>query len=95
MRAEVNVAKAVLSAEAALEDDPQKPPDRRVDEDWLFRWRDSASKVSVAELQALWGRVLAGEIKSPGTFFASDSGASKEFIDGRGELDRDVSALRR
>ena len=68
MRAEVNVAKAVLSAEAALEDDPQKPPDRRVDEDWLFRWRDSASKVSVAELQALWGRVLAGEIKSPGTF---------------------------
>lgn len=68
MRGEVNVAKAVLGAETDLEDDPQEPPDRRVDEDWLFRWRESASKVSAAELQALWGRVLAGEIKSPGTF---------------------------
>ena len=68
MRAEVNVAKIVLGAEADLEDDPQEPPDRRVDEDWLFRWRESASKVSAAELQALWGSVLAGEVKSPGTF---------------------------
>ena len=68
MRAEVNVAKAVLSAEADLEDDPQEPSDRRVDDDWLFRWRESASKVSVEELRTLWGRVLAGEIKSPGTF---------------------------
>ncbi len=68
MRAEVNVAKAVLSAEAELEDDRQEPPDRSVDEDWLVRWRESASKVSAAELQALWGRVLAGEIKSPGAF---------------------------
>ena len=68
MRAEVNVAKAVLSAEADLEDDPQEPPDRCVDEDWLFRWRESAGKVSAEELRTLWGRVLAGEIKSPGTF---------------------------
>ena len=68
MRAEVNVAKAVLAAEADLEDDPQEPPDRRVDEDWLFRWRESASKVSAEELRTLWGRLLAGEIKSPGTF---------------------------
>ena len=68
MRAEVNVAKAVLGAEADLEDDPQEPPDRSIDEDWLYRWRDSAAKVSTAELQALWGRVLAGEVKSPGTF---------------------------
>lgn len=68
MRAEVNVAKAVLGAEAALEDDRQEPPARSVDEDWLVRWRESASKVSAAELQTLWGRVLAGEIKSPGAF---------------------------
>ena len=68
MRAEVNIAKALLGAEADLEDDPQEPPDRRVDEDWLLRWRDSASTVSAAELQDLWGRVLAGEVKSPGTF---------------------------
>ena len=68
MRAEVNVSKALLSAEAALEDDPQTPPERNVDDDWLFRWRNSASTVSSEELQALWGRILAGEIKSPGSF---------------------------
>ena len=68
VRAEVNVSKALLSAEAGLEDDPQTPPERKVDDDWLFRWRDAASVVSAEELQTLWGRVLAGEIKSPGSF---------------------------
>ena len=68
IRSEVNVSKALLRAEAELEDDPQTPPDRTVDEDWLFRWRDAAGTVSSEELQTLWGRVLAGEIKSPGSF---------------------------
>ena len=68
VRSEVNVSKALLRAEAELEDDPQIPPDRTVDEDWLFRWRDAACTVSSEELQTLWGRVLAGEIKSPGSF---------------------------
>ena len=68
IRGEVNVSKALLSAEADLADDPQAPPDRTVDEDWLFRWRDAACTVSTEDLQTLWGRVLAGEIKSPGSF---------------------------
>ena len=68
MRGDVNVGKALSAAETELETDAQEPPDRRVEEDWLFRWRNSASQVSAAELQSLWGRVLAGEIKSPGTF---------------------------
>ena len=46
MSAEVNVSKALLSAEAELENDPQTPPERKVDDDWLFRWRDAASTVS-------------------------------------------------
>ena len=68
VRSEVNVSKAFLRAEAELEEDPQTPPDRTVNEDWLFRWRDAAGTVSSEELQTLWGRVLAGEIKSPGSF---------------------------
>ncbi len=68
IRSEVNIGKALLNAEAELQNDSQEPPDRCVEEDWLFRWRDSASQVSSKELQALWGRVLAGEVKSPGTF---------------------------
>ncbi len=67
IRGEVNVSKALLSAEAVLEDDAQEPPEQLVDDDWLFRWREAASMVSSDELQALWGRALAGEIKSPGS----------------------------
>ena len=67
LRGEVNVGKALLHAEAELEDNSQPPPERKVDDDWLFRWRDAASTVSSEELQILWGRVLAGEVKSPGS----------------------------
>lgn len=67
-RTEINSAKAVLYAEEQLANDPQTPPDRDVDEDWLFVWRDYAGKVSTEDLQRLWGSVLAGEIKSPGKY---------------------------
>lgn len=68
LRREVNVAKAITHAEAELENDPQKPPDRDVEADWLYRWRDYAGGVSSEELQSLWGRLLAGEVKSPGSY---------------------------
>ena len=66
-RREVNVAKAALAAEEELANDPQDPPERTPDPDWLFRWRDYAGEVSVPDLQSLWGKVLAGEVKSPGS----------------------------
>lgn len=67
-RTELNSAKAVIYAEEQLANDPQTPPDREVDEDWLFAWRDYAGKVSTEDLQRLWGSVLAGEVKSPGKY---------------------------
>lgn len=67
-RSEINSSKAIIFAENQLAEDPQIPPDRSVDEDWLFVWRDHAGKVSAEDLQRLWGSVLAGEIKSPGTY---------------------------
>jgi hypothetical protein len=68
LRREINTTKALLRAEEALQDDTQEPPVTKVDDDWLFRWRDSASEVSSEELQYLWGKVLAGEVKAPGLF---------------------------
>lgn len=65
-RAEINCAKAVLFAEEQLACDHQEPPNRSVDEDWLFSWREYAGRVSGEDLQRLWGSVLAGEVKSPG-----------------------------
>jgi hypothetical protein len=68
IRREVNVARAIVHAEQCLKNEPQPPPHARIDEDWLYRWRDAASEVSCEELRLLWGRILADELKSPGSF---------------------------
>jgi Protein of unknown function (DUF2806) len=67
-RSEINSTKAIIYAEEQLANDPQGAPERNVDEDWLFRWRDYAGGVSTEDLQRLWGSVLAGEVKSPGKY---------------------------
>lgn len=67
-RSEINATKAIIFAEDQLASDSQVAPDREVDEDWLFIWREYAGKVSSEDLQRLWGSVLAGEVKSPGRY---------------------------
>lgn len=67
-RSEINATKAIIFAEDQLASDSQVASDREVDEDWLFVWREYAGKVSVEDLQRLWGSVLAGEVKSPGRY---------------------------
>ena len=68
IRKEVNIAKAILNAEDILKDDQQEPSKEPVEDDWLYSWRDYAGKVSSSELQDLWGRILAGEVKQPGSY---------------------------
>jgi hypothetical protein len=67
-REEINTSKAIIIAEDILSNDSQVPPERSIDEDWLYTWRDLAGKVSTEDLQRLWGSILAGEVKSPGTY---------------------------
>lgn len=67
LRQQVNVAKAVLFAESELALDTKAPPDSRIDGDWLQRWRQRAGDISSDELSALWGRILAGEVRHPGS----------------------------
>jgi len=38
------------------------------DEDWVTRFFNTAQNVSSAEMQDLWGRILAGEIRRPGMY---------------------------
>ncbi len=68
IREEINISKAIIHAEEELVGDPQSAPDRPIDEDWLYKWKENASKVSTEELQQLWGKILAGEVKSPGKY---------------------------
>jgi hypothetical protein len=67
-REELNIAKTILKAEQVLFNDPSEPPSTTADTDWLYRWRACASQMSSDELQSLFGKVLAEEIKAPGTF---------------------------
>ncbi len=68
IRKEVNVAKAVIIAEDILAQDSHDPTEASIDDDWLFSWRENAGRVSSEELQSLWGKILAGEIKQPGSY---------------------------
>lgn len=43
-------------------------PDEKPDEDWIARFFKAAEDVSSDQMQDLWGRILAGEIKKPGTY---------------------------
>lgn len=68
VQAEVNVSRSILYAEEALIASVQAPSDEDVDSDWIETWREFASKASKEDAYRLWGQVLAGEVKSPGTF---------------------------
>jgi hypothetical protein len=68
VRQEVNVAKAIIHAEETLRNDADPAPEEIIDEDWLYRWRDYTGEVSNDDLQKIWGRLLAGEVKAPGSY---------------------------
>jgi hypothetical protein len=87
LRRELNVAKAVHAAEdALLSESSTTDPAGDPSDDWMYRWRDYASAVSTADLQLMWGRVLAGEVKTPGKF-------SMRFLNFLHNLDQADAAL--
>ena len=43
-------------------------PENKPEPDWINHFFDMAEKVSSEDLQFWWGRILAGEIKKPGSF---------------------------
>ena len=55
-----------IAGHAAEELKDKEVLDHDPDPDWIARFFDGAQDVSSEELQKLWGKILAGEIKSPG-----------------------------
>ena len=55
-----------IAGHAAEELKDKEVPDHDPDPDWIARFFDGAQDVSSEELQKLWGKILAGEVKSPG-----------------------------
>lgn len=55
-------------AEAAVKHLPDEVTEAAVDEDWKTRFFNIAEDVSSSDMQELWGKILAGEVASPGSF---------------------------
>lgn len=86
VRKEINVCKAIIVAEEALMRDEHEPTEQTIDDDWLYSWRENAGRVSSEELQDLWGRILAGESKKPGSY----SFRTLEFLKGLDKYEADL-----
>lgn len=56
-----------LSADILKKTPEEEVADEAVNSDWFTRWRREASAVGNPEMQQLWARILAEEIKSPQT----------------------------
>lgn len=61
IEAVIDVAYSELDHEQAVTDEP-------VDHDWIIRFFNSVEDISNEQMQWIWGKLLAGEIKHPGTF---------------------------
>lgn len=86
IRKESNVAKSIMVAEDILSSDQQEASDKPIEDDWLYSWRDYAGRVSSSELQDLWGRILAGEVKQPGSY----SMRTLEFLKGLSKAEAEL-----
>lgn len=64
----VTILKMLVHAEQELLKGGDEEPKEYVADDWLRRWRDSAKDISSDDLQQLWGKILAGEFRNPGTY---------------------------
>lgn len=63
---EANISSAIDFCSAAMrgrEGDPDS-----IGHGWFLRWEDGAGSESDAEMQEVWGRILAGELEQPGSF---------------------------
>lgn len=63
-----NNVESITSVAAVDLFDQTEVPDERPDEDWINRFFSAAEDVSSEQMQELWGRILSGEIKKPGSY---------------------------
>jgi len=64
-----NLQKILMKAEEVAEGIPdQEVSDEGVSQDWINRFRTNAEDITDDKLQELWGRILAGEFKDPGSY---------------------------
>jgi len=64
---QANIESVVAVAAEQLRTDEKVSPEM-LDEDWITRFFDTSQNISSEQMQILWGRILAGEIRQPGSY---------------------------
>lgn len=65
----VNLQRIAMHAEEQARQIGDEPvSEEPVDPDWLNRWRENAQDVSMEHMQKVWARILAEEVKAPGSY---------------------------
>ncbi len=67
VRQQENIEK-VIELASGMQKEDEIVSDEPVDEDWITRFFSIVKDVSVEDMQILWARILAGEVKQPGHF---------------------------
>lgn len=62
-----NIESVIDHAYEQLKDEADVP-NNPVDPDWINRFFNSVAEVSSEDMQRIWGKILAGEVKQPGSF---------------------------
>jgi uncharacterized repeat protein (TIGR03899 family) len=64
---QLNIETITSNAASELNNEPPVT-DEPVDEDWINRFFSYAKDISNEDMQILWGKILAGEVKNPNSF---------------------------
>jgi len=68
LKKEQNNIENIISYSAINLDGEEKVSEESVDDDWIARFFKYAENVTTEDMQKIWGRVLAGEIKQPNSY---------------------------
>jgi len=64
---QVNIENVIQYAVTELENESEVVPEKP-ENDWITRFFNISEDISSDDMQALWGKILAGEIKRPGSY---------------------------
>lgn len=66
---EINLRKIAIQAfDEAQNQDDDEVADEAVDPGWFFQWQEKAQNIQDEDLQKLWAKTLAGEVKRPRSY---------------------------
>ena len=90
LRKQANIETVISNAYYDLENEAPVT-NEPVDQDWLNRFFNSVEDISNEQMQYLWGKILAGEIKRPNTFSLRTLNLLRNLTQKEAELFKSIS----